>query len=123
MLTVDGAGNVTKSAGAIGGTGGLTQGLSGTLLVSVASTYTGATTVNAGTLRIGVANGVGAGSALTVAGGATFDLNGRPDTVGSLAGAGTVTSGIAGTVTLTAGGINASTTFSGSSPPGAARSR
>ena len=55
----------------------------------VANTYTGATNVNAGTLRVGAAtNKITDASAVTVAGGATLDLNGFNETVGSLAGAG-----------------------------------
>jgi len=51
-------------------------------------------------------------TALTVAGGATIDFNGNSHTIGSLAGAGTVTSTIPGALTLTVGD-NTSTTFSG----------
>ena len=112
-LTVGGAGNTTVS-GVIGTTTGtLTKDGTGTLTLSAANTYTGATTISAGALRLGIANAVGASSAVTVAGAATFDLNGFSDAIGSLAGAGTVTSGVAGAVTLTAGGNNTSTLFSG----------
>ena len=107
------AGTTLTYGGIIAGAGPLTKAGTGTLLLSGVNTYTGATAVSAGTLRIGVTNSIGASSALTVAGGATFDLNGFSDVVGSLAGAGTVTSGAAGAVTLTAGGNNSSTTFSG----------
>ena len=51
---------------------------------------------------------------MTVAAGAVLDLNGFDETVGSLAGAGTVTSTPAGGVTLTVGGNGVGTgTFSG----------
>ena len=45
---------------------------------------------------------------MTVAGGATFDLNNFAETVGSIAGAGNIT---LGSGTLTAGGNGASTTY------------
>ncbi len=99
---IDGTGttNVTKT-----GTGTVVLG-------STANNYDGATDITAGTLRLGTANVVPNGSAVSVTTGATFDLNGFSETIGSLAGAGNVT-GTAGTNTLTTGGNNASTTFSG----------
>ncbi len=83
----------------------------GTLLLGGANAYTGATYVNGGTLELISANAVPTGSDMTVATGATFNLNGFNQTLGSLAGAGTVTNSSG---TLTVGGDNASTTFSGS---------
>ena len=83
---------------------------SGTLMLTGANTYTGATSVNQGTLQAGAANTFSPASALNVAAGATLALNNFNQTVGSLAGAGNVTLGSA---TLTAGGNNTSTTFSG----------
>jgi uncharacterized protein with beta-barrel porin domain len=72
----------------------------GTLLLSATNTYTGATNVNAGTLRAGSAAAFGSSSAFTVAAGATLDLNGFSKTFGSLSGAGTV-SGANSTITGT----------------------
>ena len=112
-LTIGGAGNTTVS-GVIGTTTGtLTKDGAGTLTLSAVNTYTGATTVSAGTLKLGIANAVSASSDLTVAALATFDLSGFSEAVGSLAGAGTVTNSGAAAVTLTAGGDNANTLFSG----------
>ncbi len=112
-LTVGGAGNTTIS-GVIGTTTGtLTKDSTGVLLLSAVNTYTGATTASGGTLRLGVANAVSASSAVTVAAGATLDMNGFSDTIGSLAGGGTVTNGGAAAVTLNAGGNNTSTAFTG----------
>ena len=91
----------------------LTKVGSGTLTLSGANTYTGATTIDAGTLKLGAASRIADTSALTVSSGATFDLGGYSETVGSIAGAGTITSSATGTLTLTAGGDNTSTTFSG----------
>ncbi len=109
-LTVAGAGDVTIS-GVINNTiSSVTKTGTGTLLLSGVNTYTGATTVSAGTLRAGVDNALSNNTAVTVAAGATFDLNGYVDTIGSLAGGGIVTLGGG---TLTAGANNTSTTFSG----------
>jgi autotransporter-associated beta strand protein len=95
----------------LSGTGGLTKSGTGTLVVSGVNTYTGATTIAAGTLRLGTANRIADASAVSVsASGTTFDLNGFSETIGSLAGAGNVTLG-AGTLTL--GGNNTTTAFSG----------
>ncbi|WP_157103459.1 hypothetical protein, partial [Variovorax sp. WDL1] len=74
------------------------------------NTYAGTTTLSAGTLRAGAANAFNAASAVTLGGGATLDLNNFSQTIGSLAGFGFVA---LGTGTLTAGGDNSSTTFSG----------
>ncbi len=83
----------------------------GTLTLSGDNTYTGATTVSAGTLQAGSATAFASGSAYTVDG--TLDLDGFSNTIGSLAGSGTVEDSSATAVTLTAGGNNTSTTFSG----------
>jgi autotransporter-associated beta strand protein len=96
--------------GIIAGSGSLTKADTGTLLLSGANTYTGATNVNAGTLQLGAANSISSSSAVNVASGATFSLNSNSDTIGSLAGAGSVTLGSA---TLTAGADDTSTAFSG----------
>ena len=97
--------------GASGGVGASLVKLGGgTLTLSGASTYTGLTAVLGGTLQAGAANAFAASSAFTVTGGATLDLFGFNQTIGSLAGAGSVTLGSA---TLTTGSNNTSTTFSG----------
>jgi autotransporter-associated beta strand protein len=71
----------------------------GTLDLDAVDTYTGATTMNAGTLVAGAAGAVGVG-ALSIASGATLDLNNFNQTVGDLSGAGAIT---LGTATLTEG--------------------
>jgi fibronectin-binding autotransporter adhesin len=108
-LTVGGLGNTTQT-GVIAGTGSLTKDSAGTLLLSGANTYTGATTISAGTLQLGANERIANASAVTVAGGATFDVAGQTETIGSIAGAGHI---MIGTGQLIAGGNNASTTFSG----------
>ena len=112
-LTVGGAGNALINSVIATTTGTLTKDGTGTLTLSAANTYTGSTTVNAGSVVLGATNAISSGSAVSVALGATLDLNGYSDTIGSLAGAGNVTSSAAGTLTLTCGGNNSSTTFSG----------
>lgn len=93
------------------GSVGLTKSGAGILIIGTASTYTGNTAVSAGTLQAGAANVFVAGSAYSLVAGATLDLNGNDQTIGSLAGTGGTLA--LGTGTLTLGGTNASTTFSG----------
>jgi autotransporter-associated beta strand protein len=97
----------------------LTKVGSGTLTLSGTNTYTGATTISSGTLRAGAASGgqaFGNGSAVALAdvAGATLDLNNFDQTIGSLAGGGTTGGNVTlGSATLTTGGNNTSTAFSG----------
>lgn len=96
----------------------------GALELGGANTYSGATTVTAGTLQAGSTTAFSPNSAFTVNG--VLDLSGFSNTIGSLAGAGTVTNGglpssaitaledpIVGPGVLTAGGDGTSTVFSG----------
>jgi autotransporter-associated beta strand protein/T5SS/PEP-CTERM-associated repeat protein len=108
--TFDTNGNNATLAGAIGGAGGLAKIGAGTLSLAGTSTYAGATNVNAGTLQAGAANAFSPFSAFSVGSGATLDLANFNQTIGSLAGVGSVT---LGTAVLTTGGDNTSTTFSG----------
>jgi autotransporter-associated beta strand protein len=110
-------GAITSTGGTIstlGGSASVTT-TSGTTTLSGTNTYSGATNVNGGTLRAATATDFSAASAHTVAAGAFLDLFGGSQTIGSLAGAGTVTNSNTSTAarTLTTGGNNASTTFSG----------
>jgi fibronectin-binding autotransporter adhesin len=95
-------------SGAIGGGGSFVKSGSGNLTLSGTNTYTGATTISDGTLT--VSGTLADTTAVTVASGKTYNVN-ATDTIGSLAGAGTVQT--SGTVTLTSGGDNTSTIFSG----------
>jgi autotransporter-associated beta strand protein len=88
----------------------------GTFTLAGANTYSGGTHVNSGTLRVGGGfNTIPSASAVTVNAGARFDLNGFLVTMGSLAGAGSVTLGNQGLTVgvLHTGSNGSSTTFSG----------
>ena len=114
ILTTGDATNTTFS-GVMSGTGGLTKQGAGIFTLSGANTYTGATTINAGTLRVAGGAAIADTSAVTLANvaGATLDLNGTNETIGSLAGGGAA----GGNVTLGAGtlttGIATNTTYTG----------
>jgi fibronectin-binding autotransporter adhesin len=108
--TIDASSGTLTYGGIIAGSGGLTKSGSGTLTLSGANTYTGGTTVSAGTLTLGASDRLANNGALTISSSATFNLNGHNETIGSLAGAGNVTLGAAN---LIAGEANTSTTYSG----------
>jgi len=114
--------NTSLIAGNIGSTvTGVTQNGNRTLTLSGNNTYTGATTVNLGTLSAGVASVAGVSgafgnnSAVTIANAAaTLNLNGNSTQIGSLAGGGASGGTVAiGSATLTVGGDNTNTTYSG----------
>ncbi|MGJ7580332.1 autotransporter outer membrane beta-barrel domain-containing protein [Variovorax sp. RHLX14] len=91
-LNVDNAiGGAIQDGGVAGGAGGsiVKTGI-GTLTLSGANSYTGATTVASGTLRTAHVDTLSAASAHTVARGATLDLAGYSQTVASLDNGGTV---------------------------------
>ena len=113
------AATILASSGGIGGTANLTKDGAGILTLSGTNSYVGATTITAGVLQAGAANGFNQTSAHTVSAGAILRLNAFNAAIGSLAGAGTVENGGAANVTLTAGGDNSSTTFSGALQNGA----
>ncbi len=96
--------------GMISGIGAFAQIGAGTTILTAAASYTGTTTVSAGTLQAGAANAFAPLSAFTVAAGATLNLAGFNQTIGSLAGAGNV---MLGAATLTTNGDNTSTSFAG----------
>ncbi|MDP9892350.1 outer membrane autotransporter protein [Variovorax boronicumulans] len=92
-------------SGNISGGGFITKIGSGTLTLSGANSYTGATDVAAGTLKAGATGTFSAASAHNVRSGATLDLAGFSQTVASLANSGTVSLvGTAPGTTLTVNG-------------------
>jgi autotransporter-associated beta strand protein len=62
-------------SGAIGGSGAMTKNGPGTVTLANTNTYTGTTTVNAGVLNIAAAASI-ASTTVTIAGGATLNVNG-----------------------------------------------
>src|SRR5262249_41015267 len=70
------------------GDGGLTKIGTGTQTISGANNYSGLTTVLAGTLRAGATNTFAQNSAVNIAPGATLDLNGFNQSIGTLTGGG-----------------------------------
>ncbi|MFG1418080.1 autotransporter-associated beta strand repeat-containing protein, partial [Xanthobacter sp. V0B-10] len=98
-------------SGKIAGTGGLTKVGVQTLDLSGANTFTGPLQVEGGSIRLSGGAAVADGVAVTVGASGTLELR-ASETIGSLAGAGAVVGAAPGAV-LTAGGSNASTTFSG----------
>lgn len=112
-ISFDGSGTMSVS-GAISTAGGLTKSGTGNLTLTGASIYSGPTTANGGTLTLSNASALPSRSAVTVAAGATLDYANTPTTIGSLAGAGTVTDSTASAARiLTIGRDDTSTTFSG----------
>lgn len=93
----------------LGGAATLVKNTNGTTVLSGNNTYTGQTTINGGTLVLQGGAALDDTNAVTVGAGATLQLD-ASETIGSLAGAGSIDLGVH---TLTTGGNNSSTTFSG----------
>ncbi len=109
-LTVNQDANTTYS-GALDGSGSFVKSGGGTLVLSGPVSHTGSTTVSAGTLQINQNLSLSPNATLTVNAGATVHMPGRTAAVRSLAGGGAIS---LGNGSLTAGGNNANTTWSGS---------
>jgi autotransporter-associated beta strand protein len=97
-LSAGGNGDSTTFAGIISGSGGLTKEGAGTMTLSGANSFTGATTVNAGTLQLGASGVLSDVTDLSLNAGAALDLQAFNETVGTADIAGT----LGGTGTLTA---------------------
>ena len=104
-LTLDGVGSITAS-GVISGSGGLVKAGAGTVILSGANLYGGATTVSAGVLQININSALPAAAVVSVAAGATFNLNSKSRAIVSLASAGTLAMGTGGSLTLGNNSVN-----------------
>ncbi len=109
-LTVNAASGTFTWNGNISGTGGFTKSGNHTMVISAAQSYSGSTVINDGLLQFSGSGSFSAASDISVASGATWDLNGVSDTVDSISGAGSITLGGA---TLTLDETGGSRTFSG----------
>jgi len=89
--------------------GGLTKRGSGTLTLTTTNTFTGTAAVEAGTLKLGVANTLASGVSAFVASNAVLDVNGKAQTLATLSGGGLVTNNVLLAVTagVAPGGTNA----------------
>jgi len=101
ILTVSGASDLALG-GVISGTGSLTKVGAGTLTLSGTNTYTGGTTVNAGTLTLGAAERLADTGAVTVNAGGTLTLGGA-EAIGTLSGTGGTINIGANALTVTQG--------------------
>ena len=101
IVTVANPGDTLTISGPIRGNGGLTTGGAGTVVLTASNSYTGGTTISAGTLALG--NGGTTGS---IAGGITnnatllLDFSGNQPLANSVSGSGNVVVSGPGTVTL-----------------------
>ncbi len=105
-------------SGALSGNGGmLTKSGPGNLkLLSSGSNYTGATTIQGGTLQVFATNATSAASNINIGGSGTLDLHGNNTAVGSLGGTGFVNSSVTGAAILS---VTGGGSFSGSIANGA----
>jgi len=115
--TTPGSSGRTSFLGQITGSGGITVTQGRVTLQNGTNNFTGPVVVNSGaTLQLDVATGLNEvipnSAAVTVNGLLNFASGGGTETIGSLAGSGTVSSFVAGTYSLVVGG-STSTTFSG----------
>lgn len=108
------ADQAVPAGGFIGGWDGksLTKAGNGLLALSALNTYTGKTTLNAGTLRTDVADSIASSSELNINGG-VFDLNGNDQRVNRLGGTGGEVQLNGGTLTANNAAATDNTTFAG----------
>ncbi len=117
-VTNSGSGSGNQSIGVVIGTNvnGVTQNSATSLLtLSAANTYTGSTTISAGTLRYGIATAIPNGAtAGNVTNNGILDLNGFSPTINGMTGGGVVDNVSAGGArSLTIGANNTTSSFGG----------
>lgn len=110
-LTFDATSNITLSGNITTGSGSLTKQGSGDLHLSGANTFTGVTTISAGTIVADAAGVFANSNRIDISSGASLNLNNFTETIGRLTGAGILNLGASGTGQLTLGSGNSS--FSG----------
>ena len=119
-VTTTGAGGLTISAplanAVNNAAGALVKTGTGKLTLSGINSYTGGTTISAGTLALGANNCLADSGAISISGGATLNLGGYSDTVGAV----TLTSGSISTGTLTGSSFSVQTGTISSSLAGVA---
>ncbi|WP_274704719.1 autotransporter-associated beta strand repeat-containing protein [Aquabacter cavernae] len=106
---IDSNGNAITITQDLSGTGGFTKQGTGTLTLAGSNSFAGATSVSGGTLTITSGSALSDTARLTLDSGTTLNVNTAAETVGSLAGSGTVHLN----ASLTVGGDNTDSTFSG----------
>ncbi|KLD64106.1 hypothetical protein Y882_08475 [Dyella japonica DSM 16301] len=100
--TIDNGGNSDTFSSVIGGSGALTSAGAGTLILSADNTYTGGTTISAGTLQLGSGGTTGNVVGNVVDNGSlVFNHSNALTYAGVISGSGTMTKGGAGALTLT----------------------
>jgi autotransporter-associated beta strand protein len=103
-LTTGGRNASTTYSGIINGSGGLTKVGNGTFTIAGPTGYTGATTINAGTLSLAPGTFLNAASAVAVNNAGTFEGTGTANGSVTVNTGGTISGGISGVGTLTIGG-------------------
>ena len=114
--------NITWASGLTSSGGSLIKSGSGILTISGANSYSSSTTISAGSIKLGRANGLSSVSSIIFTSGTSLDIAGYSQSLGSLSGAGTITSSGSGTLTITIGADSSSTSFSGVIEKGSATS-
>ena len=104
-----GAGASLQVSSLLWNTGSVQKTGAGTATLSKANTYAGTTAVNAGTLALGINNGLPSASAVSVASGAKLGLGGFSQTLSSgITSSGTLDLGSGGSLTLSSSSAKAS---------------